>query len=100
MPEPVPGDGVIDLGDGDQQENEMADIAAGVAAQFAQSDMGDFLVTNNGLRGVNATALGVLQGAIVRRHDEVGPIESRGVASVLATPVGAPSPGGATGPAQ
>jgi len=97
MADPISGDGVVSIGDDNDTETDMADLAANVSAQFSQSDMGDFLITNNGLRGVNSTALGVLQGAIVRRHDEVGPIESRGVASVLATPVGAPSPGGATG---
>lgn len=67
------------------------DLPPNIAAQLQLETVGNIQGSNNRNRGVSDAAMGVLQGAMARKHDEIGPIESRAVGAVMATPIASPT---------
>lgn len=87
------GDGVSDVpipGD-----DEMAtDLPPTVATQLMTETIGNIQRTNAGGRDTASIVTGALQAGIAKTLNELGPVESRAVSGVMATPVAAPSTGG------
>lgn len=69
------------------------DLPPNVAAALQMESIGNIQSNNSRNRNVGDVAMGVLQGAMVRKHDEVGPVESRAVSGVMATPIASPTTG-------
>jgi hypothetical protein len=90
MSDPVIGDGVITLPP--SGEEEIMDLPTNVGTMIITESSGNIQANNRDGRNLGTAAMGVLQGAMARRHDEVGTLEGRAVSGVNATPVGPPSP--------
>lgn len=72
----------------------MADVPDKVAEMMMTESAGNIQAVNQRGRDVATTATGVLQAAMAQRYNEVGPVESRAVSGVMATPVASPATGG------
>ena len=76
----------------DNGDEQMAvDLPEGIASQLLTETAGNIQANNRDGRNIGTTAMGVLQGAMARRHDEIGPAESRAVSGVMATPIAPPA---------
>lgn len=91
MPEePVIGDGVVTIPI-PESETDVMDLPANVATMFISETSGNVQANNRDGRNLGTVAMGVLQGAMARRHDEVGTLEGRAVSGVNSTPMASPS---------
>lgn len=93
--DPVSGDGVVTFPP--DQENEtmtQVDLSPNVANTLLTESMGNIQSSNQRSRDTADLATGSLQAGIAKTHNELGPVESRAVSGVIATPVAAPSTGG------
>lgn len=89
---PVKGDGVITIDGSEEEEKTMAvDLPENVASQQLARMAGNQEANNSEARDLTTTALGVLKGAMARRHDELDSIESRANSGVMATPIASPA---------
>lgn len=88
--EPVIGDGILTLPP--EKEPKMAlDLPEGLGTLLITETGGNIQANNRDGRGITTAALGALQAGIAKTHNELGPVESRAVSGVIATPVAAPS---------
>lgn len=71
--------------------SEPVDLPPNVAATLQQQAIGDIQADSRRGRDTATLANGVLQAAMARNFDELGPVESRGVSGVMATPVASPT---------
>lgn len=94
MSEPVPGDGVVTL-PVEIKEDEMpekgVDLPESVAQQMMTETAGNIQAANLQARSIFALASGALQAGIAKTHNELGPVESRAVGAVMATPIASPT---------
>ena len=67
------------------------DLPPNVASQQLTRLLGNQDANNAEARDLTTTALGVLKGAMARRHDELDSIESRANSGVMATPIASPT---------
>jgi len=70
------------------------DLPESVASQLLTETVGNIQATNNNGRNIANIAMGSLQAGVAMTHNELGPVESRAVSGVMATPVAAPATGG------
>jgi len=96
---PVVGDGVSTIPhEGSDNSNgegigEMAavDLPESVASQLMTESVGNIQAANRQGRDTFVMASGALQAGIAKTHNELGPVESRAVSGVMATPVAYPT---------
>ena len=87
--DPVIGDGVITFPDGEpempvQLGDALSELLLGETAGNIQAD-------NRRGRDTTTLASGFLQAGMAKQFNEIGPVESRAVSGVMATPVAAPT---------
>ena len=89
--DPVIGDRVITL----PGEHEMTavDLPDSVAVQLMTETVGNIQRTNAGGRDTASIVSGALQAGIAKTLNELGPVESRAVSGVMATPIASPTTG-------
>jgi len=84
------GDGVLTLPptptekEGDSMDPELMKL---IMAETA----GNLQANNRDGRNIGTVALGTLQGGMSKTFNELGPVESRAVSGVMATPVAGPT---------
>ena len=90
--DPVSGDGVITLPP-DQETEEMAqiDLPDNVASITLKESVDNMQANNRQGRDTFTLASGALQAGISKTLNELGPVESRSVSGVMATPVAGPA---------
>ena len=91
-PDPVIGDGVITFTP-NGEPNMAADLAPEVAAFMTAETVGNIQNNNRQGRDTFTTVSGALQAGVAKTLNELGPVESRAVSGVLATPVAGPTTG-------
>ena len=92
-PEPTLGDGVVTFPSLGETEMAAVDLPESVASQLLTETVGNIQATNNNGRNIANISMGSLQAGVAMTHNELGPVESRAVSGVLATPVASPSTG-------
>lgn len=92
----VVGDGVVTVPPLFGREKTMAavDLPESVASQLLTETTGNIQNNNRQGRDTFQLASGALQAGIAKTLNELGPVESRSVSGVMATPVAAPATGG------
>lgn len=93
--DPVAGDGVVTLNPPNEETEEMSvvDISPNVANIALTETTANLQANNRDGRNIATAAMGSLQAGIAKTHNELGPVESRAVSGVMATPVASPSTG-------
>lgn len=93
MSDPIIGDGVVTL---PIEEGVMpaVDLPEAVASQMLAETSGNIQNNNRQGRDTFTLASGALQAGVAKTLNELGPVESRAVSGVMATPVAAPATGG------
>jgi len=95
---PLPGGPAADVaqhGNEDDSMPETVDLSPNVANALMTETVGNIQQTNAAARNIANIATGVLQSAAARNFDELGAVESRATSGALATPIAAPTTGGA-----
>ena len=90
--QPISGDGVstIEIKEPGMAD-EAVDLEKNVMSLLQTESIGSIQQTNQLGRGLLTVAVGVLNGSSARRFDEVGLVEGKTSAGVLATDVGGPT---------
>ena len=88
-PDPVIGDGVITIPKG--SETMPADLPEAVANQLITESVGNIQANNRQGRDTFTVVSGSQQAGVAKTLNELGPVESRAVSGVLATPVASPT---------
>ena len=92
LPEdPVVGDGVITLPPDQEKKMAAVDLPESVASQLLTESIGSIQNNNRQGRDTFTLASGALQAGIAKTLNELGPVESRAVSGVMATPVAGPT---------
>jgi len=84
------GDGVIIIELNEEIEMS-ADVPAGMLGLMMTETAGNIQANNQSGRALSTAAMGSLQAGIAKTHNELGPVESRSVSGVIATPVAGPA---------
>ena len=94
--EPVIGDGIVTIPPFDERNDRMPlDLPEGVGTMLLAETTGNIQATNNNGRNIANIAMGSLQAGVAKTHNELGTEESRAISGVMATPIAAPTTGGA-----
>ena len=90
--DPVIGDGVITLPP-DQEKRPMAqiDLPDNVASITLKESVDNMQANNRQGRDTFTLSSGALQAGIAKTLNELGPVESRSVSGVMATPIAGPT---------
>ena len=96
-PDPVAGDGVITLPPEKEKKMAAVDLPESVASQLLTESIGSIQNNNRQGRDTFTLASGALQAGISKTLNELGPVESRAVSGVMATPVAGPTTAQAAG---
>ncbi|MEM7557489.1 MAG: hypothetical protein AAF394_00065 [Planctomycetota bacterium] len=94
MTEATPNDGVVTLPILSTEDLEMSqgiDLPPSVAQAMLAESSGNIQAANAQGRNTFVLASGALQAGISKTHNELGPVESRAVSGVMATPVAGPA---------
>jgi hypothetical protein len=92
LPEdPVIGDGVVTLPPEKEKKMPAVDLPESVASQLLTESIGSIQNNNRQGRDTFTLASGALQAGIAKTLNELGPVESRAVSGVMATPVAGPA---------
>jgi hypothetical protein len=89
--DPVIGDGVITLPSDQEKKMAAVDLPESVASQLLTESIGSIQNNNRQGRDTFTLASGALQAGIAKTLNELGPVESRAVSGVMATPVAGPT---------
>jgi hypothetical protein len=88
MSEPVVGDGVVTIPETEcEKMNEAYEL-------LKLESMGNIQANNRDGRSIATAAMGSLTAGVAKAHNELGPVESRAVSGVMATPIASPTTGG------
>lgn len=91
---PIYGDGVITIPLDEENEMSQIDLPPNVASSMMADTAGNVQASNRNSRGVFDAAMGAIAGTIQQNFSEIGPLESRAVSGVMATPVAGPATSG------
>lgn len=90
----IPGDGIVTLPFFFEEDIQMSggiDLPPSVAQAMLAESSGNIQSANAQARNTFTLASGSLQAGIAKTHNELGPIESRAVSGVMATPLASPT---------
>lgn len=74
------------------EEEKMAlDIPEGIGTLLLNEAAGNIQANNRDGRNLATIAMGSLQAGVAKTHNELGPVESRAVSGVMATPIASPT---------
>lgn len=74
------------------EEKKMAlDIPEGIGTLLLNEAAGNIQANNRDGRNLATIAMGSLQAGVAKTHNELGPVESRAVSGVMATPNASPT---------
>lgn len=94
MTDAAPGDGVVSLPILSLEETEMPgiDLPEGVGQVMMTETAANIQANNRQGRDTFTMASGAMQAGVAKTLNELGPVESRAVSGVMASPIGPPSP--------
>lgn len=87
MSEPVAGDGVVTMPIKECKMDEEMKLLRLESIMNGQAN-------NRDGRAIATAAMGSLTAGVAKAHNELGPVESRAVSGVMATPIASPTTGG------
>lgn len=93
--DPIVGDGVITIPNVEVDDVSQVDLSPNVANTMLTESVTNMQASNRNSRGVFDAAMGAIAGTVQTNFAEVGVLEGRAVSGVMATPIAAPSSGGA-----
>jgi hypothetical protein len=88
---PVVGDGVVTLPPRKEKKMPQIDLPDNVASITLKESVDNMQANNRQGRDTFTLASGALQAGIAKTLNELGPVESRAVSGVMATPVAGPA---------
>ncbi|MAT51136.1 MAG: hypothetical protein CMK32_08135 [Porticoccaceae bacterium] len=89
--EPVIGDGILTLPPSEGKKKMPVDLPESVAVNLLAEATNNMQNNNRQGRDTFTLASGALQAGIAKTLNELGPVESRSVSGVMATPVASPA---------
>lgn len=89
--DPVVGDGVITFPPTQRGDKMPADLPEAVSTHLMTESVGNIQANNRQGRDTFTVVSGSQQAGIAKTLNELGPVESRAVSGVLATPIAGPT---------